>query len=115
MLPCAGVVQAGRGTHISELETDWGFPGKPGLSWETQSGLADAWGLEEVPKRERQELISVEKREGKAKVPGMEGAACTPSWDLACLGSKGSQSPAALQYCFWSDSGHEVKQLVGNG
>jgi len=77
--------------------------------------LADSWELEVIPKRETQELISVEKREGKAKVPGMEEAVYTPSRNLACLCSKASQGPAALQYCFWSDSVHELKQLAENG
>lgn len=44
----------------------------------------------EVPARERQGLIRVEKSEGKATVPGMDEAACAPSLEGTRL------APAAL-------------------
>lgn len=92
MLMC---YRQGEGSMFLSWRLTGAFKGSQGFAGKLSS-LADAWGLEEVPKRERQELISVKKREGKAKVPGMEEAACTPSKDLACLCSYRSQGPAAF-------------------
>lgn len=91
------------------------FQGRQGFAGKLRAVWLMLGSWKRYPKSKRQELISVEKREGKAKVPGVEEAACTPSRDLACLCSKGTQDPAAVQYCFWSDPGHELKQLVENG
>lgn len=73
--------------------------------------LGSCLGLEETLKGERQRGVSVEKRKGKAEVPGVEEAQCSP------LGSSSlfQQQPCSSQYCFWSDTDYELRQLVENG
>lgn len=110
MLPHADVL----GQEVYFWAGDW-----LGLSRKARAllGSSDQFGRcwESYPKEKGSWSVWRKGGGGQGQSIWDEGGSPHSIRNLACLCSSGSQGPAAPQYCFWPDSGHELKQLVEKG